>query len=371
MAQPLIQIDAKLARNQFALDVRFESNETALALFGASGAGKSTILSLIAGLIRPDSGRIQVGDQMLVDTANGVFVPPHQRAVGLVFQDPLLFPHMSVQANLRYGQSEKTAIDFDALVRLLGIEGLLDRRPAGLSGGEKQRVAIGRAVLSQPRLLLLDEPLSSLDYARRQEIMPYLQRMRSELNIPTIVVSHALEEVIRLADEVIVLHQGQVREQGAPEDILMPTSWDDEGFGVVSVVQATVNRFDADDAITELTHPAGRISLPGKIGKPGDTHRVLVRATDVAIAVSRPREISHRTALRGRITRCVRSDGPLVRLDIALEGHGRLAALITRRSMNELGIDTGDEVFALAKASAIDDRAFAYARPVSPRPARS
>ena len=365
MGQPLMQIDAKIKRDQFALDVRFESNEPALALFGPSGAGKSTILSLIAGLIRPDQGRVQIGEHVLVDTAQNIFVQPHRRAVGLVFQDPLLFPHMSVQANLRYGQSRRCAIDFDTLINLLGIEALLDRLPAGLSGGEKQRVAIGRAVLSQPRVLLLDEPLSSLDYARRQEIMPYLQRLRRELNIPTVVVSHALEEVIRLADEVIVLHEGRVREQGAPEDILMPTRWDHEGFGVVSVLQATVNCFDATDGITELTHPAGRISLPGKIGEPGDTHRILVRATDVAVAVSRPREISHRTALRGQITRCVHGDGPLVRLEIALEGHGRLAALITRRSMNELAIDTGDEVFALAKASAIDDRAFALARPIS------
>jgi len=371
MSQPLIHVDVQIKRERFALDVHFESDEPALALFGPSGAGKSTVLALIAGLIRPDHGRVQIGEHVLVDTAKNIFVPTHQRAVGLVFQDPLLFTHMSVQANLRYGRSGETTVDFDALVKLLGIETLLDRRPAGLSGGEKQRVAIGRAVLSQPRVLLLDEPLSSLDYARRQEIMPYLQRMRSELDIPTIVVSHALEEVIRLADEVIVLHEGRVREQGAPEDLLMPTSWDNDGFGVVSVVQATVNHFDADDAITELTHPAGRISLPGQIGQPGDTHRILVRATDVAIAVSRPREISHRTALRGRITRCVQGDGPLVRLDIALEGHGRLAALITRRSLNELAIDTGDEVFALAKASAIDDRAFAHARPVNPRPARA
>lgn len=365
---PVLRVDVQLEREPFVLRTYFESSADAVAVFGPSGAGKSTLLALIAGLIRPDNGRIEVNGQVLVDVARRIWVAPHRRRVGVVFQDALLFPHLSVAQNLRYGQvASKQAVsvgqdEFGPMVELLGIEHLLDRRPATLSGGEKQRVAIGRALLARPQLLLLDEPLASLDYPRRQEIMPYLNRVKRELGIPLVYVSHGLDEVVRLADDVVLMRAGEVQAQGAPQDLLVPIGYGDDDLSVVSVLEAVISRYDPSDAITELDHPAGRISLPGKIGRVGDRHRILVRATDVAIAVSRPREISHRTLLRGRITHCHLNQGPLVRLDISLVGHGRLAALITRRAMNELGVDRGDDIFALAKSSAIDERAFGLAR---------
>jgi molybdate transport system ATP-binding protein len=360
-----LQVDVSLRRDTFALQCRFESDARAVAVFGPSGAGKSTVLALIAGLLRPDSGRIVIDGEVLVDMQRGVWLAPHQRRVGVVFQDSLLFPHLSVNNNLRYGMRGKPSDPdaeprFNEVVGLLGIDHLLSRPPRSLSGGERQRVAIGRALLARPRMLLMDEPLASLDYARRQEIMPYLNRVREEFDMPLVYVSHALDEVVRVADDVVLMDRGRVVGQGAPDGLLMPVSADADGFGVVSVVEATIGRYDPEDEITELEHPAGRISLPGKIGQAGGRHRVLVRATDVAIAVARPREISHRTILRGRITECHVGSGPLVRLDIALVGHGRLAALLTRRSLNELAVDVGDEIFALAKSTAIDDRAFGH-----------
>lgn len=365
---PLLQVDVTWQRGNFLLQCRFDATAGSMALFGPSGAGKSTILGLVAGLIRPDSGRIVLDGNVLADTTSGIWVPAHRRRIGLVFQDSLLFPHLSVRGNLRYGLSanrrhagDRPVTSFDEVHSLLGISHLLDRSPGTLSGGERQRVAIGRALLAGPRLLLLDEPLAALDYSRRQEIMPYLARIHREFGLPMVYVSHALEEVVRLADEVVLLDNGQVMEQGAPDNLLLPVSRDADGFGVVSVIEAVVGTYDPRDKITELAHPAGRISLPGQVGSPGDRHRVLVRATDVAISVSRPRDISHRTVLRGRITACHDAGGPLVRLDIALAQHGRIAALLTRRSLNELAVDTGDEVFALVKSTAIDDRAFGHA----------
>ncbi len=361
----MIAFDARLKRPAFSLDVTFESDSSALALFGPSGAGKTTVLSLLAGLERPDSGRIVVNDQVFCDVDAGLFLPARKRRIGLVFQDAMLFPHMSVRANLDYGRRasarSRHGASFDEIVGLLGIASLLDRKPGALSGGEKQRVAIGRALLSDPALLLLDEPLASLDLARRAEIMPYLTALRDSVKVPIVIVSHALEEVVRLAEDVVSLDDGRVVDVSPVADFVFNLRRDEPGFSDVAVLEAEVLDFDPNDQMTTLIHPAGRISLPGSMGEPGRPFRVLVRATDVALAVSRPRDVSHRTVLRARITEMQRGTGPLVRVTLALEGHGRLMSLITRRAVNALAIDVGDQVFAMTKATAIDDRAFAAA----------
>ncbi|MEI7443501.1 MAG: molybdenum ABC transporter ATP-binding protein [Burkholderiales bacterium] len=359
----MIEVDVRLDRGAFRLDCAFRSEADALALFGRSGSGKSTVLSLIAGLLRPDSGRIVVDGETLVDTDRGVFVPPHRRRVGVVFQDALLFPHLSVRSNLGYGRRfagpSARAVDADALVGMLGIGHLLDRRPAGLSGGERQRVAIGRALLAGPRLLLLDEPLSALDFERRREIMPYVERLRDTLRWPLVYVSHAVDEVARIAREVVVLEQGRVAARGMPGEVLAPPGAD--GFGAVSVVETRIIGFDAEYGLTALEHPAGPISVPGRVGEPGEPFRVLVRATDVALAVQRPRDVSFRTVLVGTIGRVDTDASPTARIEIALRGEGRLVALVTRRALDELALDVGDEVFAMLKATALDERALAFA----------
>lgn len=202
-----VSVDIGHHQGSFVLDAAFESTGRLTALFGPSGSGKTSLINAIAGLIRPQRGRIAVDGRVLVDTGDGVFIPKHKRRIGMVFQDARLFPHLSVAANLRYGRWFAPAAerygDIGAVVELLGIGHLLDRRPAGLSGGEKQRVAIGRALLASPRLLLMDEPLASLDEARKTEILPYIERLRDETKVPIVYVSHSVAEVARDRKSVV------------------------------------------------------------------------------------------------------------------------------------------------------------------------
>ena len=203
----MLSLDLELRRGAFQRHVRIEEQARVLALAGPSGAGKTTVLNAIAGLVRPMSGHIRIDDRVLYDSARGIDVPTHRRRIGYVFQDARLFPHLDVRRNLRYGRhgGARARFGFDAVVDLLGIGHLLDRRTVNLSGGESQRVAIGRALLSQPAILLFDEPLSALDQARREELIPWLQRVREEVRLPMLYVSHHPDEVRRLADAVHVL----------------------------------------------------------------------------------------------------------------------------------------------------------------------
>ena len=203
-----LALDIRLERGRFARTVQIESSARVVALTGPSGAGKTSVLNAIAGLLRPRDGRIVVDDRVLFEKTRRIDLPAHRRRIGYVFQDARLFPHLDVRRNLGYGRHARDNVQtfaFDQVVELLGIAPLLARRPANLSGGEAQRVAIGRALLSQPALLLLDEPLSALDQARREDLIPYLQRVRDDLSMPMLYVSHTLDDVRRIADEVHVL----------------------------------------------------------------------------------------------------------------------------------------------------------------------
>jgi molybdate transport system ATP-binding protein len=203
----MLSVDLQLQRGGFRRHVRIEEQARVVALAGPSGAGKTTVLNAIAGLVRPGSGHIRIDDRVLYDSARGIDLPAHRRRIGYVFQDARLFPHLDVRRNLRYGRhgDAQARFGFEAVVELLGIGHLLARRTANLSGGEAQRVAIGRALLSQPAILLFDEPLTALDQARREELIPYLQRVRDEVRLPMLYVSHHPDEVRRLADAVHVL----------------------------------------------------------------------------------------------------------------------------------------------------------------------
>ncbi|MCL4745565.1 MAG: molybdenum ABC transporter ATP-binding protein [Burkholderiaceae bacterium] len=369
----MIRFDAKARLGGFSLEVGFETPSGAVALFGPSGSGKSSVLGLMAGLLRPDSGRFSVGDDVLFDTANGVCLPAHRRGIGFVFQDALLFPHLSVRANLLYGTrfagARASRPRLEAITGLLGIAALLDRMPGSLSGGERQRVAIGRALLSSPRLLLFDEPLASLDDERRLEILPYIETMQDELGVPFVYVSHALDEVARLATHVVVLERGRVSADGPPGELLAP-AWGagSQGrFSAVSVIDAVVRAHDEQYRVTTFDHPAGTISVPGIVGRIGASHRIVMRAIDVGLAVQRPRDVSFRTVLLGRISGIDRDAGALARVELALRGSGRLVALVTRISVDELGLDEGDDVFAMVKAVALDERALALAPRVRSR----
>ena len=217
----VLAIDVEKRLGTFMLVARFEAAVSVTALFGPSGAGKTTVVNLIAGLLMPDRGLITLDDEMLFDAAAGINVPPHRRRIGYVFQEGRLFPHLSVRQNLDYGRRmsgcPQDASEFAHVASLLDIGHLLDRRPRMLSGGERQRVAIGRALLMRPRLLLLDEPLASLDAARKREILPYLVRLRDDARVPMIYVSHAAGELRRICTHVVRLDAGRVAASGGIE----------------------------------------------------------------------------------------------------------------------------------------------------------
>ncbi len=357
----------KLALRQtlgdFTLDIAFETGPGITALFGRSGSGKSLTIGLIAGLARPDHGLIELDGTVLVDTVKGIFVPKHKRRIGLVFQDSHLFPHLNVRHNLMFGHwfapRGQAGIGIASVVEALGIGHLLDRKPASLSGGERQRVAIGRALLSSPRLLLLDEPLAALDQARKDEILGLIERIRDAFGVPMIYVSHAVEEVVRLAAQVVLIDAGRVTATGTPAEVFGAAGLPAEAdrFALASVLSAIVLGEDASYGLTQLSHPAGTIWLAGRGGVIGAGARVIVRATDVTLATEPPRHLSVQTTLAGSVAGITRDEGPLAAVEIALDGHGRLAALATRRAIDELGLNPGDRVFALIKTVALDERA--------------
>ncbi|MES2353479.1 MAG: molybdenum ABC transporter ATP-binding protein [Pseudomonadota bacterium] len=220
----MIDVDIKLQLGGFTLQARFAVEARVVGLFGHSGAGKSTIVNAIAGVIRPDDGHIRIDGITLFERKSGIDLPPEARRVGYVFQDALLFPHLSVEANMLYGYRlqplSTRVISLDQVVELLGLEGLLHRKPATLSGGERQRVAIGRALLAQPRILLMDEPLAALDTQRKAEILTYIERLREELGLPMIYVSHSTAEISRLADKVVLLSEGRSLAVGEAEMVM-------------------------------------------------------------------------------------------------------------------------------------------------------
>lgn len=359
----MIRFECRLARADFRFDVAFEAGSGITALFGPSGSGKSTAIRLVAGLERPDQGRISLGDAVLVDTAGRRFLPPHRRRVGLVFQDAQLFPHLSVRANLGYGRfftpRPARRIGFDPVVEVLGIGHLLARRPSTLSGGEHQRVAIGRTLLASPDLLAMDEPLAALDAARKQEILPFIERLRDEFAIPILYVSHSVEEVARLAAAVVRIEAGRVVAIGSPAAVLGATAIGHpaDRFDVVSMISGANPRFDPDFCVTRFDHPAGPVVVPGRVAPPPGAVRIAIRATNVALALGRPADVSIRTMLSARVVAIAGDAGPLALVTLALNGGEPLSVYATRLAIHDLGLTPGQPVTALVKAVAIDESA--------------
>jgi molybdate transport system ATP-binding protein len=294
---------------------------------------------------------------VLLDTDKRIFVPRHRRRVGLVFQDAQLFPHLSIRHNLKFGRwfapRDAKSVDFDHVVMTLGIDHLLDRRPATLSGGERQRVAIGRALLAAPQLLLMDEPLASLDEPRKREILPLIARVAEEFATPVVYVSHAVEEVARLAGDVVVLEHGRVVAQGAPTDVFaaMKHASGDPRLPRISVIVGAVAERDEAYDLTRIAHPAGAIWLSGLLPHNGDV-RVAIRATDVALATVRPSQLSVRTVLEGTVV-SIEDDKAAAAVTVALKGEGKIIASLTRKSVDELKLAKGTPVFALVKSVAL------------------
>nr|WP_213396461.1 molybdenum ABC transporter ATP-binding protein [Yoonia sp.] len=338
----------------FDLDVDADLPAGVSVLFGPSGSGKTTVINAVAGLIRPDQGRIAVDGWVLTDTASRRHIAPHRRRIGYIFQDARLFPHLSVRQNLAYGRwfapRDAQATSMDRTVEMLGIGHLLSRRPATLSGGEKQRVAIGRALLSGPRLILADEPLAALDEARKAEILPYFERLRDEVAVPILHVSHASAEVARLATTVVALRAGRVIACGPPAQVL-----GDVGVvgarGAASLLTARVVAHHAD-GLTELATAAGRLWLPRIADAAGATLRVRIMAQDVILSRDRPVGLSALNILQGTISDLRLGDGPGAMVTLAV-GEDRLAARITRRSAEAMGLAPGQTCHAVIKSVAV------------------
>ena len=362
----MLDVDISIHRGAFALNAAFQSDAPIVALFGRSGSGKSTIVSAIAGIVAPERGRIVIGDRTLYDSQRRIDLAPEKRRVGCVFQDALLFPHLDVRANLAFGERLTPAaerfVDHERVIALLGIGSLLDRRPANLSGGEKQRVAIGRALLASPRILLLDEPLASLDGARKTEILAYIELLRDELRLPMVYVSHAIEEVARLADRVVVIADGAVIADGGTADALSrPEIGALAGrFEEGAVIDARIASHDPRFGLSTLAFEGGELVVPNVVAPPGDAVRVRIRARDVSLALQDPGRISIQNVLEAHVVSLGGEWGAIV--DVTLRvGPTPLIARITRKAASELGIAPGMKVHALVKAVSIDRRSVGFA----------
>jgi molybdate transport system ATP-binding protein len=362
----MIDVEIEQRLGAFELAVAFRAEAPVVGLFGRSGSGKTSVINALAGISRPRRGHIVVNGERLFDSARGIDVPPERRRLGYVFQDDLLFPHLDVEANLLYGFHRARAaarmIEPARVVDLLGLKALLKRMPGALSGGEKQRVAIGRALLAQPRLLLMDEPLASLDVARQNEVLRYIEQLRDDLRIPIVYVSHSVAEITRLADTVVILADGKALAAGPVDEVmgridLRPHTGRHEAG---AVIEATVAAHDLHYDLTTLRFPGGELVVPNVEALAGERVRVRIRARDVSLALEPPARISVQNVLKASLVAIAHEDGPIVDVQLRV-GDASLVARITRRSRVELGLSEGQVVYALIKAVSIDRRSVGYA----------
>ena len=361
-------LDVAIRRNagRFDLDAQFSTGGGVTALFGRSGAGKSTIVATIAGLIRPDAGTIRLSDRVLFDSEIGVDIPARRRRVAVVFQEPRLFPHLSVRRNLTYGRwagGRDGKQDFDTVVDLLGLGDFLDRQPDSLSGGEAQRVSIGRALLADPEILLMDEPLSQLDGARRSEILPFLDALAHEAGVPILYVSHALDEVARLADFMVVLSEGAVVAEGAIDEVLRRIDLGPATgrYEAGSLLHGKIADQEPEFGLSRIAFGGHQLEVPAISGTVGDKVRLRVRARDVALASAPIGGVSIRNSLPGTIQEIIEEKGAFAEILLSLYSDDNndlfLRARLTRKSVGEMGLIVGSRVYALIKAVAVDRQA--------------
>ncbi|MBN2420160.1 MAG: molybdenum ABC transporter ATP-binding protein, partial [Deltaproteobacteria bacterium] len=345
-------------QGNFTVDVDFTGAESGVtALYGPSGAGKTSVINMVSGLISPDKGHISVKELCLFDSEKGINLPTERRRIGYVFQDARLFPHMSVKNNLAYGlnltPSGQRFVTFDPVVDLLGIGHLLNRRPSKLSGGEKQRVAIGRALLTSPAILLMDEPLASLDSRRKTEVLPFIMRLSREYKIPILYVSHLIDEILNLADKLVIMDSGRVLASGNTEDLFSRPdvqkhlSMDDHGSVVSGIVDEPCN----SAGLTQLRFGSLRLTVPPVQAPKGMPIRVRIAAKHVAIALKKPEDTSFHNIFKGKVHSIVDKDGPFV--DVYVDTGHIILARISRDSCCKLDLHEGKDVFILIKTVAV------------------
>ncbi|WP_299141358.1 molybdenum ABC transporter ATP-binding protein [uncultured Tateyamaria sp.] len=351
----------------FDLDIAFDAPAGVTAIFGRSGAGKTTLVNAVAGLLRPDTARITVDGVVFDDVKT--HLPAHKRRVGYVFQDARLFPHLSVADNLDYARrfGARTR-DRARVIEMLGIGALLTRRPATLSGGERQRVALGRALLSDPRVLLMDEPLAALDGPRKAEILPYLDRLKSEAGMPILYVSHAVDEVARLADHMVLLADGRIARQGPIFDVMAdPAAIPLLGVREAGAVLRARVEAHGDDGLSTLRVAAGTLQLLGVSAPVGSDVRLRVLAQDVLLSLDTPRGLSAQNILPVTIKDIRAGGGPgaAVVLDA---GGDVLLARVTARAVASMGLQTGQTLFAVIKATSVGQTAISGGVSAAPAP---
>ena len=352
----MLRLSLKLQLAHFALDVDVECRYPVTAVYGPSGAGKTSLLNIVAGLRRPDAGEIAIAGEVLYSSAQRVDLPPEKRGVGYVFQDDLLFPHLSVAENLCYGRDLLAAADrrfeLAQIVDLLEIGPLLPRRPGHLSGGERQRVALGRALLSSPRLLLMDEPLASLDQGLKSRIIPYLRHIRDDLQIPILYVSHSVAEILELTGQVIVLNKGRVIAHGdffkiASNPEVLPLI---EEHGFENVLAVEIVATDAQRGICQVQCHEQQLKIPYCDQPTGSRLFIGIRADDIILALERPKGLSVRNALKGTISEIADVEGKqLIYVDVGR----RMAVKTTLEAVEELDLKVGDPVYCLIKTHSI------------------
>ena len=338
------------------LDLNFDAPSGVTVLFGRSGSGKTTVVNAVAGLLRPETGRVTIDGWDLFDTERGLWLPPHRRRLGYIFQEGRLFPHLTVRQNLSYGRwfaPKGARVETpDKVIEMLGIGHLLDRRPAGLSGGEKQRVAIGRALLASPRLILADEPLAALDEARKAEILPYFERLRDEVAVPVLYVTHSAAEVARLATSVVALQDGKAVRHGPASEVLADPSVAPAGVrNVGAVLQVTVRAHHAD-GLTELDAGGTPLFLPRIPHQLSETLRIRIPAQEVILSSKPPEGLSALNTLSG-VVETIRSGGGPGAIVSVRTPAGVVLARVTRRSVAALGLAPGVSCHAVIKTVAL------------------
>jgi molybdate transport system ATP-binding protein len=356
---PFLSVAIKARLGGFNLDVAFEGPAGITVLFGPSGAGKSATLAAIAGALRPDGGCIRLGDAVLYHKSARINLKPEGRGVGWVFQDARLFPHLDVRANLRYGlkrsRAQAETIRFEDVVSVLGLDRLLARRPRDLSGGEAQRVALGRALLSQPRLLLMDEPLSALDAARKADILAFIERVRDVFAIPTLYVTHSLAETVQLADRLVVLNDGRVMAEGPPADVLSRPDLPllAARADAASVIEGVIAEHQSDRRLT-LVRAGGAVWTCPLLDKAVEAPvRLVVLARDVMLAIEEPTGLSARNSLPGEIVSLTPRGDDAVLAVLAVGGR-RILCTLTPDAVESLALRPGLSVWAVVKSVAIE-----------------
>jgi molybdate transport system ATP-binding protein len=366
----LVQVRKRLGEFELECDIRLPLRGLT-AIFGPSGSGKSTLINLVAGLLRPESGCIAVGSAVFFDHAQAVDAPVERRALGVVFQDARLFPHLSVRGNLQYGlrragaRAQPARIGFDQVVALLGIEALLERRPHTLSGGERQRVALGRALLAQPRLLLMDEPLAALDAGRKGEVLPYIERLRDELRVPVLYVTHSLDEVLRLATAIVLLDHGKVVVAGALADVAAhPRANELFGFDIGALAFGRIAAHDERYGQTRIAFDGFDLRVPRVALPVGAAVRARIPGRDVALALTRPGDVSISNRVEGRVESInpLNQSGTQVEVAVRVAPGTVLRALVTREAVDRLALQPGLSLWCLVKSVALDAGTLALAR---------